>query len=356
MKLWSTAGIAAVLSLCCAGGASAALHAGDKVAISVYNHPELATQALVDSRGDVSMNLIGAVSAAGADEKTLAARIQDHLKAYMSYPAVDVVLLSQDQTIFVKGAPGGTLTYRPGDTLSSAVSDIQKQCTCLLSQTAADLQDARILRDGKVLGPFDLNASQGGDTQVQPGDTIAFENKPIAITVRGSVKSPGTAYLGTNEPLSNAIAQAGGFDTAAAYGMIVLDRDGQRLQIAQGSPEFNEPAHAGDSLLVPSVEHIQVIGAVNQGGDVSLKQDFTLLSALYYAGGPNKWANLRDVVVMHRGVKTSFDITRMEHGDLSSNPALEDGDVVYVPEGHKIDWRGFFQNLLLTRFLFPRIP
>jgi protein involved in polysaccharide export with SLBB domain len=69
------------------------------------------------------------------------------------------------------------------------------------------------------------------------------------------------------------------------------------------------------------------------------------LTALYVAGGPTKWANVRDIQVVHAGVRTSYDLSKLQHGDLSSSVPLVDGDVVYVPEGHKIDAAGFFAAL-----------
>ena len=34
------------------------------------------------------------------------------------------------------------------------------------------------------------------------------------------------------------------------------------------------------------------------------------------------------------------------HGDTSQNPQLKDGDVVFVPEGHKVDSKSIFQSIL----------
>jgi protein involved in polysaccharide export with SLBB domain len=59
-----------------AAAASAAVHSGDKIAVSVYNHPELATQAVVDAKGEISMSLVGQVDTRGADTEQLAQRIK----------------------------------------------------------------------------------------------------------------------------------------------------------------------------------------------------------------------------------------------------------------------------------------
>jgi protein involved in polysaccharide export with SLBB domain len=139
----------------------------------------------------------------------------------------------------------------------------------------------------------------------------------------------------------------------ASYAQILLNRHGTLTQISEGSPEFSQPAQPGDVLTIPSQEHVQVMGAVNSQGEVTLKEDFTLISAIYYAGGPTKWADLGAVMVRHRGTLHKYNMGNMEHGAQTANPALEDGDVVFVPEGHKIDWRGFFQGILWLRWLAP---
>ncbi|MGZ3497563.1 MAG: polysaccharide biosynthesis/export family protein [Vulcanimicrobiaceae bacterium] len=353
LRVFATVAAAVVLST---GAANAAVHAGDKLAISVYNHPELATQAVIDAQGEVSMSLVGLVDTRGADPKQLADRIKAKLSRYMRYPAVDVVVLSQSQTVRVAGGPGGMLQYNPGETLGSALTQLQVKCACVLKDGPADLQHIKIVRDDQTLGPFDAVAlASGGETgpDVLPGDTISLPNKPIAVIVRGEVKSPGTAYLAADQPLSQAIAQVGGVTANASSAQMLLQRSGEITQVAEGSPEFAASAHNGDTITVPSAEHIQVVGQVGSPGEITLKQDFTLLSALYLAGGPTKWGDIRKVEVLHRGTKHTYNVAALQHGNLSQNPGIEDGDVVYVPEGHAIDWRSLFQDITFARWFTP---
>jgi polysaccharide export outer membrane protein len=84
---------------------------------------------------------------------------------------------------------------------------------------------------------------------------------------------------------------------------------------------------------------------VYQPGITTLKNNFTLLSAMYSAGGISKWADLRNVQVTHDGEVTHYDVTALTHGDVSQNPMLADGDTVFVPEGHKVDYSLIFSGL-----------
>jgi len=354
--------LAAALMAACPAVGLCALHNGDKVSILVYNHPELTTEATVDSTGHVSMPLVGSVEAAGVSDSELAARIRGKLSHYMAYPAVNVTLLSQSQTIGVQGGPSSAdLSYVPGETLASALSDIAKACACDLKASAADLTRVQIQRDGKLLGPYDMTGSNVVTPALQASDQIVLPNKSVAVIVKGQVKSPGTMYLGATEPLGDAITQAGGL-TDDASRQILLQRGGALTQIAEGSPEYSMQAQPGDALTIPSEEHVLVVGAVNGtgatsgsggGGEVTLRQDFTLLAAIYGAGGPNHWANLNQVVVMRRGTVRQYNISQLVHGNLAENPALDDGDIVFVPEGHKINWSLFWQSLIFWRWVFP---
>jgi protein involved in polysaccharide export with SLBB domain len=187
-----------------------------------------------------------------------------------------------------------------------------------------------------------------------------LRNKPVPVTVRGDVKSPGVAYLNTTDTLSTAVAQVGGELPTSRTNDITLVRNGVKRSLAFGSPEFSQPAQPGDVIVVPRAPTITVVGMVVKPGDVQLKNDATLLSALYGADGIQKWADLKKVRVMHNGQYATYDVTKLTHGDVSQNPMLADGDTVFVPEGHKIDWTPVFAALGLglnvgDRFIPQRI-
>jgi protein involved in polysaccharide export with SLBB domain len=363
--------LAAILVVGATGQAIAKVHPGDRVAVLVYNHPELSGQSVVDGAGRISLPLAGGVDTTNLDPAEIAQRVRYRLAPYVRKVAVDVQLVSQGQSIFVAGGPGGVLAYNPGENLSSAFAQLRTQAVAVnanaspdaptsdLDHGRADLEHVSILRDGTVMGPFDASyggLGSGGATVLQPGDTIELPNKPIKVLVRGDVKQPGYAYLGPNESMSSAITQAGGGLPTSSISNIMLERAGVRQTIAFGSAQFSQPAQAGDVLFVPRAPTITVVGMVVKPGDLQLRNDSTLLSALYGAQGIQKWADLKRVQVMHNGQHTTYDVTRLTHGDVSQNPQLVDGDTVFVPEGHKIDWSVVFAGLgtavgLANRFI-----
>jgi protein involved in polysaccharide export with SLBB domain len=344
------------------------VHPGDQLLVRVYGHPELSEPVTVNAADQVSLPLAGTVDVHGLGMQQIAERIRVALVPYVIKPAVEVELKAQPDSIFVSGGPGGVIKYQPGETLSAALADLpiggSSTATTATSDSRATNADDRrsametshvdtrrvgIERDGKALGTYDVSAlSSGGQSgpNLLPGDTIVLVDKPVAVRVSGDVRSPGIAHLWSDEALSDAITQSGGLTASAATSHITLQRDGTTQSVSLGDPIFVQPATAGETLTVASAPRVVVAGLVTTPGPVTLKTNFSLLSALYAAGGPTQWADLTQVQVIGANAKSTYDVRQLVHGDVSQNPDLKDGDVVFVPEGHKVDSKGIFQTIM----------
>jgi len=361
------------------GRAATTIHPGDKILVNVYNHPELSTppmqSAVIDSSGHLWLPLAGLVDTSGLTPAQLSATIAHRLAPYVKKPAVDVELVSQAQSIFLTGAAGGVYPYTAGETLLGALTGIQQSLAsnspsvggALIdpSQVAAhelqngslDLRHVVIRRDGHDQPPVDASAlladGQPGPP-LEPDDTIEVALKPISVTVRGDVRQPGVAHLDPDQPISDALRQLGGEDEATATDRFELTRAGVRQEVTKSSPAYRAPALNGDLVYVPPGIHIGVVGQVINPSRVLLQDDQTLLSAIYYAGGPTKYGDIKHVRVLHEGAQTEFDVTRLTHGadgQQQFNPVLADGDTVFVPEGHRVDFSQFFQAIIAGSYL-----
>ena len=173
---------------------------------------------------------------------------------------------------------------------------------------------------------------------LQPNDTIQLVDKPVAVRVTGDVERPGIAYLETEETLSQALTQVGGVAASSRVAQLKLVRNGETQYISLGSPAFSQAAQNGDQLFVPRATHVDVLGNVEKPGDTMLRGSNTLVSAIYYAGGPAKFANLRAVQVIRNGQKRQYDLGKVQKGAGGDNPELADGDVVFVPQGSTFQW------------------
>jgi protein involved in polysaccharide export with SLBB domain len=357
--------------------ALALLHPGDRVSVLVYNHPELSNTVTINGSGSINVPLAGSIDAANSDPKAVAERIRVRLVPYIRHVAVEVAEVSQSPSLFVAGGPGGTLPFQPGETLTGAIgqalqqnrttaTDAQQQHLLPLASTdplegPTDLHSVHILRDGQTMGPYDVDALMAhGDPgpTLHPDDTIALADKPVAVTVNGAVRAAGVAHLDPDEPLFDALQQVGGIDDGASTIKLVLIRDGQSQTITTSSPAYSAPAQQGDVVTVPNALHVTVTGDVVKPGEITLRGDSSVISALYYAGGPNATGDLRHVHVVHLGATTSYDVAAVTHGSDGNNPTLEDGDTVFVPSDPKpkVDFGGIFKALIgVPWYLFPHV-
>lgn len=343
---------------------------GDTLNVTVYNHPELSQQVKVDSKGGISLPLAGYLNVAGVRLQSIDEHIQERLSPFIKFPAVDVQNINETESVFVAGGPGGVLPFSPGETLTTALADVQKNLenkdpqennrlllTDLIDHSRLDLHRVGLYRAGAPFGTYDTVAMRdSGDPGplLHANDTIVFRNKPVKVNVTGYVAKPGSAYLDPNEALSDAVEQTGGtLPSAAAAHVVITAPDGSKRLVALGDPAFSQPAVDGETILIPAAPRVQVNGLVAKPGPVALQTDFTLLGAINTAGGINKFANIKDVQVVRDGQTTQYDITKLTYGDMSQNPTLKDGDAVFVPEGHKIDFSVFFSNLVNARNVLP---
>jgi len=351
---------AALLFYANCGIAQAALHPGDKVDVQVYNHPELSGVRTLDAMGNVSVPVAGTVPAANLEARDVAERIRTKLAPYVRKVSVQVRLETQSESIFVAGGPGGSVKFVPGETLSSVVDRLQTTLVTPQAQSAAensavvrgsdavdlfngavDFRRVSLMRDGTVMGPYDLLALRAAGQlgpALAPNDTIQLVNKPIAVTITGDVQHPGIAYLREGESLAQALAQVGGASpTTASESGIMLDRGGAANRVSLGGAQFAQAAQNGDRLFVPRAPHVDVVGNVAKPGDTVLRGSPTLVSAIYYAGGPAQYANLKAVQVIHGSNRNTYNLDALRKGRAGENPTLSDGDVVLVPQGSTFD-------------------
>jgi protein involved in polysaccharide export with SLBB domain len=344
------------------------IHAGDSLYVTVWNHPELSKQVAVDADGAIRVPLSGVVVIGGLDEDAAAKKIADALRPYVVYPAVNIETTLQGTTLFVSGGPVGVLKYSAGETLEAAISDEMQSGPAVATQALndfgasttkggdtnaalrarIDLHAVKVERDNATVGVFDtvaLNEQGEAGPLLEPGDRIVFRYKPLTIRVIGDVAQPGLTYLSADESLSDAISQAGGLLPTASSNHLLLKRGDETRSLALGDQLFKQPAQNGDVVTVSEAPRVTVVGMVVTPGPVSLKTDSTLLSAVYTAGGPARFADLRNVEIVHDSTKKSYNITALTHGDMSQNPLLYDGDTVLVPRNNAIDWTPLFNVL-----------
>lgn len=228
-------------------------------------------------------------------------------------------------------------------------------------------QNVTVLPDSTIAYPMIGRVSLADQNTTQASATIRealskFVRQPIVsvgvvtvgqltVMVLGNVKTPGKYTLPYNSHITDAIAAAGGMGpTNGDYSVArVSDAGGVRdasLQqiLRQGDISADIGLNNDSVVYVPSpvTFNIEVVGAVDHPGEISISEGDRLTTAIAKAGNSaNANADLNEIRVtrnLGNGQTKVFTINlynQLQHGDLSSDIPLQKDDVVYVPASRK---------------------
>jgi polysaccharide export outer membrane protein len=253
---------------------------GDELAVEVFGADALSARTRVGAEGDISLPLLGPVTAAGLTPLELERRVEERLSTtYMKDPHVRVdVVEMRSRAVSVIGA-----VRRPGvyqvtgrATLLSVLAMAEGLAedaggTVLIARGSLARQDS--LAPGTpdhavgLIDEVDLQAlfvagDRRLDVPVGPGDIVNVQPAGI-VYVMGEVNRPGGFTLSRGEPLSvlQALALAQGLGPTAAAGRSLIIRDagnGEKQEIPVDLDDVlsgSEPPHllaSNDVLFVPN--------------------------------------------------------------------------------------------------------
>lgn len=271
--------VSLLIAICLWGGRAAiaaegayAIHPGDQLLVSVYGESALTQTVTVLPDGYVELPLVGRVRLAGRTPEAARQALELALRQYIRHPLVTVEVVAQGQ---------------------------------------------------------------------------------INALVLGDVKSPGKYALRSNAKLSDAIAAAGGLDSSVAGDLPVarVQIDGGPTKTASlegllrdGDAAQDLPLSDDAVVYVQSRQpfSVEVIGAVDHPGDVVLHAGDRLSVAVAKAGNSaTAQSDLSHVYITHKdadGGDATEEVDMyqaLEHGNLSGDPKLQKGDVVFIPQSKK---------------------
>ncbi len=146
------------------------LDAGDRLAISVFEQPNLSRSYTIDKSGNLSFPLIGTVRAKGRKLSSIQAEIQRRLGAeYLRDPKVSAEI-DQYRPFFIMGQVGtpGQYSYVPGMTVQNAIA-IAGGYTPRAFQGNADI--TRTVNGEVLTGRVEISEP------IMPGDTIYLRER-----------------------------------------------------------------------------------------------------------------------------------------------------------------------------------
>jgi polysaccharide export outer membrane protein len=189
---------------------------GDVVRITVYQNPDLNTEARISETGAINFPLIGSVPVSGSTltqaEQTIAKKLRDG--GFVLRPQVTMQLVTiRSNQISILGQVNKPGRY-PIDLAGSRVSEMVAMAGGVLP-TGADVVTLVGTRNGNPIKlDIDLPAiMQAGknelDMTVENGDIIYVDRAPTAY-IYGEVQRPGALRVERGLTLLQALAQSGG--------------------------------------------------------------------------------------------------------------------------------------------------
>jgi polysaccharide export outer membrane protein len=179
---------------------------------------------------------------------------------------------------------------------------------------------------------------------VDPQITVELVDSPTrVITVIGEVQKPQPVPAFGQLRLLDVVSACGGFTPVASH-TITVRRPGESEPITillgtdpKTTDEANIPLMAGDTVIVPRVGNVFVVGQVKTPSSIPLSSNapVTVMRAIAMAGGVNFGAALSKVVIIRKTpndqhIEIQMDLKKVMAGK-QRDIALASDDVLLVP-------------------------
>lgn len=334
-------GLALVMT-CVLGSVHAAegdylLGAGDVLRITVYNNPDLTTEARVSEAGTITFPLVGEVKLAGgtaaAAEKTIAARLSSG--GFVKQPQVNVLVSQfQSRVVSVLGS-----VAKPGRYSLDRVSQLA-DVIAMAGGATADGSDLVTVTGPAGRVEYDLwrlisGAGEQGKAVLAGGETVYVHAHDVSVM--GQVNRPGKyAVVGGVRTVADFLSMAGGVNSTGSETVTVTTmRDGKPHQfdvdiatLFRGQDAgLNPELHRGDTIFVPRAPMFYIYGEVQRPGSYRIERQMTVIQALAQGGGPTVRGTQRNLQLHRRDARGVIQ---------KLTPSLTDtvlpDDVLYVQE------------------------
>ena len=219
------------------------LGSGDAIRVTVFQQPDLTTEARVSERGTIVMPLIGETKVAGLTQQQAGAAIAGEYKKgkYLKNPQVSVALTTlRSRQVSVLG-----LVARPGryalDDTSSNLSDVIAAAGGIAQGGS---ETVTVLRNGQTQ-KVDILAK---NFRLQNGDTVNVERAPV-FYIYGEVARSGAYRLEPGMTVMQAIAAGGGITPRGSDRRLKMRRADEG-KVVEKDATLQDPVKADDVIFV----------------------------------------------------------------------------------------------------------
>jgi len=237
-----------------AAASNTVLGVGDVVKITVFQNPDMTTEARISENGTVTFPLLGSVRVAGLTPSQAEGTIADGLKkgGYVVQPQVNVFLVQlRSRQVPVLGQvtkPGKYAleesSTRLTDLIALAGGSIGADTVTVMKKRGSGYEKVEI-----DLPALFLRGDMSNDMQVTNGDVI-FVQRPPVFYVYGEVARPGAYRLERKMTVMQALATAGGLTPRGTDRDISITRRSEDDQIQRVGTQLNDFVKQDDVIYV----------------------------------------------------------------------------------------------------------
>jgi polysaccharide export outer membrane protein len=220
------------------------LGAGDALRVTVFQQPDLTTEARVTERGTVSLPLVGEVKVAGMSPTEASKQIAAQLKSgkFLKNPQVSVAVTTvRSRQVNVLG-----LVARPGryplDDTSSQLADVIAAAGGI-AEGGSEM--VTLVRDGKS----QKMPVMAKGVSLKNGDTIHVDKAPV-FYIYGEVTRSGAYRLEPNMTVMQAIAAGGGITPRGSDRRLKLRRPDAKGKFVETDISLQDAVKADDVIYV----------------------------------------------------------------------------------------------------------
>lgn len=221
---------------------------GDTVRITVFQNPDLTTEARVSESGQISFPLLGTIKVGGRTLSDAGRLLSQRLRAgsFVAQAEVTVNIIQfRSQQVSVLGMVGRPGRY-PIEVRGTKLTEVLALAGGILPMGADQVivigGDPPRRREIDLPGLY-LYGRTEDDIVLNGGDSLYVHRAP-QVYVFGQVQRPGNYQILRDMTVSQAVATAGGFTLRARQGGIVLKRaapDGRIVSRAAGQDDAVRP-------------------------------------------------------------------------------------------------------------------
>ena len=222
------------------------LGVGDTVRVTVFQQPDMTTEARISEKGTVSVPLIGEQKIAGKSTAEAGKQIAEALKKgkFLKDPQVNVALAAlRSRQVSVLGQVTRPGLY-PLDDTSMGITQVLAAAGGVLP-TGADM--AIVMRNGKQQ-QIDVKHKDAA-FKLQGGDTVYIERAPV-FYIYGEVTRSGAYRVEPNMTVMQAIAAGGGITPRGSDRRLKLRRAGADGKVVETDAKLSDPDKTDDVIYV----------------------------------------------------------------------------------------------------------